>query len=119
MSGTFFGFGCVETARNAARFSGWFFLGFGVFLFGKVLLFLGVVRRGFLSDPVPHGRFWRNVLGSAVFWGFLMVVCQMSWSLLGFCSELRSSSLRCSSELPSGIRPRDFFSDKPGFFGHL
>ena len=33
MSGIFFGFGCVKTARNAARFYGWFFLGFGVFLF--------------------------------------------------------------------------------------
>ena len=31
-----------------------------------------------MSDLVPQGRFWRNVLGSAVFGGFLMVVFQMS-----------------------------------------
>ena len=35
MSGLFFGFGCVKTARNAARFSVWLFLGFGVSLFRK------------------------------------------------------------------------------------
>ena len=33
MSGIFFGFGCVKTARTAARFSGWLLFGFGVFLF--------------------------------------------------------------------------------------
>ena len=45
--------------------------------FLKVLLFLGVVRRGFLPDLVPQGRFWRDVLGSAVLGIFLMVVSHM------------------------------------------
>ena len=33
MSGFFFGFGCVKTARNAARFPGWFFSRFWYLLF--------------------------------------------------------------------------------------
>ena len=71
----------VETAQNAARFSVWFFLGFGVFLL-RVLLFLGVVWQGFLSDLVPHGRFRGDMLGFAVFWWVLMVIFQMFWSVL-------------------------------------
>ena len=50
MSGIFFcsfGFLCVKTARNAARFSVWFFLWLWCLLILKVLLFLGIGRKDF------------------------------------------------------------------------
>ena len=86
----------------------------------KVLLFLGVVRRGFLFALVPNGRFWRNVLGSAVFWGFLNGSFSYVLVCAGFCVRkfdllVLGFSRNCLAE----NAPETFFSDKPGFFGHL
>ena len=76
MSGIFFcsfGFLCVKNSTKCCPFFCLAFSRLWCLPILKVLLFLGVVRRGFLSVLVPQGRFWRKVLGSAVFLGFLMV----------------------------------------------
>ena len=109
MSGIFFGFGCVKTARNAARF---FVVGF----------FSALVSSFFESSPFLRGCSERIFVGSSSARSVL-VKCVGICCFGGFCdgsffkcldlcwvscSELRSSCLRFRSELPSGIRPRDF-----------
>ena len=70
MSGTFFRLWVCENSTKCCPFFWLAFFRLWYLPFLKVLLFLGVVWSGFLSDLVPQGRFWRDVLGSAVFWGF-------------------------------------------------
>ena len=92
-----------------------------VFLFGffsvfvssflKVLLFLGVVRRGFLSDLVFRMVGFGEMCWDLLFFGgFLMMIFRCLGLCWFFASELRSSRLRFRSELPSGRCPAKIFS---------